>query len=290
MVVLICSSSAMHQPTLWAMVEEPAPPRAPTKATTRPIGRGVGVQIKAGDHFDQLQRRQRRHQIFRRAAAHQFAIEFHVVGRGPTTTTLVAGSQTSASRSSSSSAAWPCRRVSTIRRLGVDLAVIIIHRRRRCRPAARVRCALDKRRSAPARCSAAPVSGNSQKAWMEMRGTGRSCGAAPNVHRLAGTGCVLVHGQIHPLFPPPATSLIAPDLLVVLGAPSSRPCGICRAPSGGVAHRPASMRRGRHQIARIGDHGGEIVLAGAAEIGRDLVARRCSTDSPTSRRRPSVWA
>ena len=79
MVVLMLHSSAMHQPTLWAMVEEPAPPRAPTKAMTRPIGCGAGIQIKAGDHFDQLQRRKRRHQIFGRAAAHQFAVKLHVV-------------------------------------------------------------------------------------------------------------------------------------------------------------------------------------------------------------------
>ena len=79
MVVLMCSSSAMHQPTLCASVDEPAPPRAPTKAMTRPIGRGAGIEIKAGDHFDQLQRRQRRHQIFASAAAHQFAIELHVI-------------------------------------------------------------------------------------------------------------------------------------------------------------------------------------------------------------------
>src|SRR6202012_4368521 len=46
-------------------------------------------------------------------------------------------------------------------------------------PSWTVRCALERRRSAPARCRAAPVSGNSQKAWIEMRGTGRSCGAAP---------------------------------------------------------------------------------------------------------------
>ena len=80
MVVLMCSSSAMHQPTLWAMVEEPAPPRAPTKATTRPDGRGAGIQIKTGNHFDQLQRRQRRDQIFGGAAAHQLAVQLHVVG------------------------------------------------------------------------------------------------------------------------------------------------------------------------------------------------------------------
>src|SRR6266566_10066914 len=39
--------------------------------------------------------------------------------------------------------------------------------------------ALDRRRSVAARCSAAVVSWNSQKASMEIRGTGRSCDAAP---------------------------------------------------------------------------------------------------------------
>ena len=42
-VVLMCSSSAMHQPTLCDRVEDPAPPRAEMKATTRPIGLAPGV-------------------------------------------------------------------------------------------------------------------------------------------------------------------------------------------------------------------------------------------------------
>ena len=43
---------------------EPTPPRAPTKATTRPIGAASGIEIEAGDHFDQMQRIERRDQIF----------------------------------------------------------------------------------------------------------------------------------------------------------------------------------------------------------------------------------
>src|SRR6185312_16511002 len=53
-----------------------------------------------------------------------------------------------------------------------------------------VRCALDRRRSCEARCRAAPVSGNSQKAWIEIRGTGRSCGAAPKTSSLVLLMCL----------------------------------------------------------------------------------------------------
>ncbi len=37
------------------------------------------IEIKAGDRLDDLQRRQRCHQIFRGAAAHQFAVQLHVI-------------------------------------------------------------------------------------------------------------------------------------------------------------------------------------------------------------------
>ena len=42
-------------------------------------GRGIGIEIEAGNHFDQMQRMNRRDQIFADAAAHQLAIELHVV-------------------------------------------------------------------------------------------------------------------------------------------------------------------------------------------------------------------
>ena len=45
----------MIQPTLWAMVLEPTPPLAPTKATMRPIGSRLGIVIEGGDRFDDLQ-------------------------------------------------------------------------------------------------------------------------------------------------------------------------------------------------------------------------------------------
>jgi hypothetical protein len=40
--VSIMSWRANSQPTLWAMVLEPAPPLAPTKAKTRPIWPALG--------------------------------------------------------------------------------------------------------------------------------------------------------------------------------------------------------------------------------------------------------
>ena len=46
---------------------------------TRPIGRPCRIAVKPGDDFDQMQRIERRHQIFGSAAAHQFAIKLDVV-------------------------------------------------------------------------------------------------------------------------------------------------------------------------------------------------------------------
>src|SRR5689334_7719167 len=131
-------------------------------------------------------------------------------------------------------------------------------------------CALARRRSEPARCKAAPVSGNSTKAAIEMRGTGRSCGAAPNSSSFSGAldftmtslcpsllahvgnGARLIRRQGRP-------GRLA-VLVVVVDHRASR--GI------GRTHR---LRR--NQIARVGYLGSDVVLHGAAEICHDVVGR-----------------
>src|ERR1700758_558556 len=54
------------------------------------------------------------------------------------------------------------------------------------------RCAFERRRSAAALVNASTVSGKLQKAAMEMRGTGRSFGAAPKLSRTVGVSDSLV--------------------------------------------------------------------------------------------------
>ena len=63
MTVSIMSLRDINQPTLWAMVLEPTPPLAPTKAKMRPTA-GLGIGVKGADCLDDLQRIERRHQIF----------------------------------------------------------------------------------------------------------------------------------------------------------------------------------------------------------------------------------
>src|ERR1700733_10055918 len=134
------------------------------------------------------------------------------------------------------------------------------------------KCAFESLRSVPARCSAAPVSGNSTKAWIEMRGTGRSCGLAPKASG-SGTcsvviaGCLLLDfgalaGLLHSLVAGALVGLRDLALLVVTH-------------DGIASGRIGRAQRARFdEIARIGDHGGDIVLHGAAEIRRGLVVRR----------------
>src|SRR5580692_3065214 len=130
-------------------------------------------------------------------------------------------------------------------------------------PSCTARCALDRRRSAPARCSAAPVSGNSQKAWMEMRGTGRSCGAAPKLSTWGGLATAIILLLVH----------VRHGTGLVLGLLR---CGgfalLVTVDDGGGALAVGGIETARaHQIARVGDHGGDIVLDRAAEIRRGLV-------------------
>ena len=172
----------MHQPTLCASDDEPdAAPRA-DKRDHAADRRRTRLQIEAGDHFDQMQRVERRHQIFAGAAAHQFAIKLHVVG---------AADHDHLGRRIADMGEpieFVERGLAVEARLydqevGRHHAMVMIDGGP-IPPSWTLRCALESRRSAPARCRAAPVSGNSTKAWMEIRGTGRSCGAAPKACRL----------------------------------------------------------------------------------------------------------
>jgi hypothetical protein len=142
------------------------------------MGLAPGIQVKARNHFDELQRRQGRHQIFRRAAAHQFAIKLDIIGTADHHT-LVAGSQTSASRSSSSSALLAVQPRLHDQEVGRDLAIVEIHRGVDAAQLNR-QMRLGQAAVRAGALQGGTGVGNSQKAWIEMRGTGRSCGAAPN--------------------------------------------------------------------------------------------------------------
>src|SRR6185295_16449590 len=127
-------------------------------------------------------------------------------------------------------------------------------------------CALDRRRSEPARCSEAPVSGNSTKAAIEMRGTGRSCGAAPNDSSFSNTFdftmtapelladvryCAGLVGRLR------RRRRLA-VLVVVVDDSAAR----------GIARR---HRLRLDQIARVGNLRGHIVLHGAPEVRADTI-------------------
>src|SRR3954462_8922009 len=140
-------------------------------------------------------------------------------------------------------------------------------------PSCTVRCALAKRRSEPARCRTAPVSGCSQKAWMEMRGTGRSCGAAPNV---SSCGDLLMFCSVRALLDDGRGACrlfgcLVEGVLVRLGDFTLLVMIQDRGPARGI-HRPLAART--QQVTRIGHHGGDVLLHRATEIPGRLVVER----------------
>ena len=77
--VLICRRSAIDQA---GIVRQRGRPRAAARGDETDDAadrRGIGAEIEAGDHFDQMQRTDGRDEIFADAAADQFAIELHIV-------------------------------------------------------------------------------------------------------------------------------------------------------------------------------------------------------------------
>ena len=64
---------------LWAIVEAPTPPLAPTTAMIRPTGLASGAENSPQIGADHVDRADRRDQVVADAAAHQLAIEQHVV-------------------------------------------------------------------------------------------------------------------------------------------------------------------------------------------------------------------
>src|SRR5438874_2573601 len=118
---------------------------------------------------------------------------------------------------------------------------------------------------------------------MEMRGTGRSCAAAPKVPPAFAS--VSLVGSLDIVISSSLTAAAA-------GATDLRNCAglLCRL--GGhrgfalavfLEHGEPALcvvgikRLGRDQIARIGHHGGEIVPCRAAELRRWMV-RRCGSE------------
>src|SRR5476649_2806030 len=116
-------------------------------------------------------------------------------------------------------------------------------------------CAFASRRSEPARCKAAPVSGNSTNAAIEIRGTGRSCGAAPNSSSFSGAldftiGEPRLFGHVRNGARLVARNGRAGGLSVLVVV-------VDDGPARGVARR---HRLRCNQIARIGNLRGDIVL------------------------------
>ena len=72
-------ASASSQAVLWQAVLDPQPPFAPRKATTRPSRLAGLTGERAAYAFAELAGRQRRNEIVADAAAHQLAIEQHVI-------------------------------------------------------------------------------------------------------------------------------------------------------------------------------------------------------------------
>ena len=155
-------------------------------------GLRLAIDIKAGDRLDQVERIERGNEIFTDAAAHKFPIELDIVDAADAKAVLFTSNRGTNFPPSNELYCVPVaggqvKRVSAFEgKDGVfsplgDLIAYVRGPGTACNPPSWTsRWALARRRSAAARCRAAPVSGNSQKAEIEIRGTGRSWGAAPN--------------------------------------------------------------------------------------------------------------
>src|SRR5471030_1265029 len=99
-----------------------------------------------------------------------------------------------------------------------------------------------------------------------MRGTGRSCAAAPNTSSFSGTSCFVMFWTQSFDVRTGAGLLVRLVFLVLVGLGDF--ALLVMAEHRGAAHRiDVVLRARRHKIARIGNHGGDVVLNGAAEIG-----------------------
>src|SRR5882672_8761128 len=120
------------------------------------------------------------------------------------------------------------------------------------------------------------VSGNSQKASMEIRGTGRSWAAAPKSP--AALVSVSLVGSLDIVI---SSSLATAGhlrnctgLLGCLGGHRGFALAVFLKHGESALCIVGIQRLGRDQIAWVRHHGGEIVLARAAEIWRYFVRRR----------------
>src|SRR5437762_6746919 len=144
-------------------------------------------------------------------------------------------------------------------------------------------CALASRRSVDARWSAAPLSGNSQNAEIEIRGTGRSCGAAPNGSSPLPAFPIAIACDME------NSNWLVADVAqlgrLVFGLlRSGRLCFLVGSHHSLAARGVARIHPARrNEIARVGNHCRDIVLNRAAEIGpRQIGCRVARVFAPVS--------
>src|SRR4030095_7234097 len=148
--------------------------------------------------------------------------------------TFVLSSQTLASCSSSATTSSPWLRVSTISRLGVGFEEKL-ETAAWTPPNWTVKWALERRRSVAARSRDACGSGYSQKASIEMRGTCRSCVAAPTLAPVSFVSGLDMAFRV--TFRLQQYWRELPETRPAFRPESDHPCEIYPAPSGASAHR-----------------------------------------------------